>query len=661
MRFSALRPMKLPQQLGVGFGLMLLCMVLTLGANLAASSQQQAITHHLIYHLYPARWQAHEIIKLTLAIDDDVARYLLSHIPGQQADLLNTYQQEARDLRVAVASATSLTDTAEQRAILADFIQSFFGTGGYYASNQEVFNLTQASQAVTANEVYATSPFLATAHQDMQTYIDVVEVEIKQEEANENGITRLVQFLNIGLGGSTTLFGIGIALLFTRSIGRLYRQIEEKNVRLAENNTHLQSLATTDPLTGLSNHRAYQEALQLTMKHVLQSGEPAALVLVNVDELKDVNDAHGHLYGDHVLVELAGALASFGTGAAFRLSGDEFALVLPNTSLSQARVSCEQVRKEVARRLLGPTISIGLAITTQEEHEVDLLREQADAALREAKKQGRNTLVSFDEIRASTSMLAPAKVQAFRRLLAEQQVTVAFQPIWSMKQGTVLAFEALTRPAPAYGFNGPQEAFDIAEKLGHAHELDAICVRAILKRAHELPEGVLLFLNLTPQSLAHDLLTGAVLLEAVIEAGLTVDRVVLELTERSTLPIAVVVQHARELQALGFRLALDDAGAGNAGLEMMSQLAVDFIKIDRAVVVNAMTDKAAQGVLAGIAAIAREMEALVIAEGIENVAMLELVEHHGLQAVQGYLLGRPNETIPDLDSLQALSPLALVS
>ncbi|MDQ2714898.1 MAG: hypothetical protein M3Z08_08330, partial [Chloroflexota bacterium] len=112
MRFSALRPMKLTHQLGIGFGLMLLCMVLTLGANLAASSQQQAITQRLIYHLYPARWQAHDIVRLTLAIDDSVARYVLSQNPGQQTLLLNTYHQETQDLRVALALATNLADTA---------------------------------------------------------------------------------------------------------------------------------------------------------------------------------------------------------------------------------------------------------------------------------------------------------------------------------------------------------------------------------------------------------------------------------------------------------------------------------------------------------------------------------------------------------------------
>ena len=660
MLFSALRRVKLTHQLGFGFGLMLLLMVVTLGANLAASTQQQAITVRLINHLYPARLQAHEIIRLALAIDDNGAWYVLTHNSHQQEQLLQSYQQEAQALRAAVAKATALADTPGQRGALVDFTQYFFGSGGYIATNQQAFSEKLAGQDLTAGDSFVGSPFLPDIQLDMQVYTDVVEREIKQAVASGDAVARQVQLLDIGLGGSASLFGIGIALLFTRSIGRLYREIEEKNVRLAENNTRLQALATTDPLTGLPNHRAYQEALQQTLEHVQQRGEQAALALINVDELKEANDTHGHLYGDHLLVELASLLAASAPEAAFRLRGDEFALLLPKTSLAQARESLEHLRQEAEKHLLGSTISIGLAITTAEEQEIELLREQADAALHEAKRQGRNALISFEEIRDTTSMLAPLKVQAFRRLLEEQRVKVAFQPIWNMQEGRVMAFEALCRPAPEYGFSGPQEVFDIAEKLGHAHELDYLCVQATLRRARELPAGVLLFLNLTPQTLAHDLLTGAVLVQAVIEAGLTMERVVIELTERSTLPIALVVQKARHLKELGFRLALDDAGAGNAGLEMMSQLAVDFIKIDRMVVVNAMTDKAAHGVLAGIAAIAREMEAFVIAEGIENVEMLEMMRQSSLQAVQGYLLGRPSEVIPELDSLQALSPLALV-
>ena len=220
----------------------------------------------------------------------------------------------------------------------------------------------------------------------------------------------------------------------------------------------------------------------------------------------------------------------------------------------------------------------------------------------------------------------------------------------------MLAFEALTRPPVEYDFSGPQEAFDIAEKIGRAHELDYLCVKAILARAAELPADVLLFLNLTPQTLDHDVLTAAVLLEAVLSAGLTPERVVLEITERSIVRLEVVVREARKLRKLGFRLALDDTGAGNAGLEMLSQLPVDFVKIDRSILVKALTDASARTIFAGITAMARQMHSYVIAEGIEDVEMLDLVQQAGTQAVQGYLIGRPNQVLPSAQELQALRP-----
>jgi len=260
-----------------------------------------------------------------------------------------------------------------------------------------------------------------------------------------------------------------------------------------------------------------------------------------------------------------------------------------------------------------------------------------------------------------TCTLPLAKVQAVRRLLSERKVTVAFQPIWNLTSGTLQAFEALTRPAADYGFSGPQELFDIAEQMGRAHELDAICVEKILARAAELPPDALLFMNLTPQSLVHDLLTGATLLEAVVSTGLEPSRVVLEITERSIVKLAEVVQKARLLRLMGFRIALDDAGAGNAGLEMLSQLSVDFVKIDRAVVANAITDQAMRSVFVGISTIARESHISVVAEGIENTEMLAFVQQAGVQYAQGYLLGRPSETISQDATLQNLSPFMYTS
>lgn len=193
----------------------------------------------------------------------------------------------------------------------------------------------------------------------------------------------------------------------------------------------------------------------------------------------------------------------------------------------------------------------------------------------------------------------------------------------------------------------------MAERIGRAHELDALCRAAILARAHELPPDALLFLNLSPASLDHALLAGDTLVTATIAAGLTPARVVLEIAERSLARPAVVIREAKRLRALGFRIALDDVGAGNAGLEMLRSLPVDYLKIDRSVVAGAVTDTTRRSVLAAILAFAREAGTFVIAEGIETEAMLDFVDQAGrepmgrtVRAVQGYLLGRPSATIP---------------
>ena len=117
--------------------LLMVCMMLTLGVNLAANTQHQVITDRLIDHLYPARSEANRILRLALTIDDNGAQYLLSYDPHQQSQLLQTYQQDVQGLRVAVAKLTAIADTPEQRSAMEDFTQFFFGNGGYYALNQQ--------------------------------------------------------------------------------------------------------------------------------------------------------------------------------------------------------------------------------------------------------------------------------------------------------------------------------------------------------------------------------------------------------------------------------------------------------------------------------------------------------------------------------------------
>ncbi|MBA2286228.1 MAG: EAL domain-containing protein [Ktedonobacteraceae bacterium] len=424
--------------------------------------------------------------------------------------------------------------------------------------------------------------------------------------------------------------------------------------------TRLTRMALTDTLTGLGNHQAYQEAMQQIGQQAQNHADMVGLAILDIDQFKIVNDEQGHLYGDHLLAELANLLRKAHLFQdAYRLEGDRFAVILPHITLNDALTTLEHLRQEVNHRLLGPTVSIGVALASPDNTDLAEMQEQASAALAEAKRRGRNTIVPFDDIRESAVLLPPTKIHALKRLLAERKLTIAFQPIWDIEKGVLLAFEALTRPALEYGFSGPQEAFEIAEKLGIAYELDYICLQAILERAAALPADVLLFVNLSPQTLDHDLMTEAVLLEATLAAHLAPDHVVLELTERTIGRLPVLISKVKQLRSLGFRIALDDTGIGNAGLEMLRHVPVDFVKIDRSVVVNSLVEQASRSVMMGIQTIAREMNAYVIAEGIEDKEMLDFVQRMHVQGVQGYLLGRPSETIPTLTHQQDLRPLAL--
>jgi diguanylate cyclase (GGDEF)-like protein len=411
--------------------------------------------------------------------------------------------------------------------------------------------------------------------------------------------------------------------------------------------------ATRDPLTDLGNHRTFQEELTEAVASAGRRRESLALALVDLDDFKFVNDRHGHRRGDEVLAGMARVLEhGRSEDRAFRIGGDEFALLLPGADGERARMGVE--RRLVATRgaAAASSFTAGIAVLAPgRDDDPAVLWEQADAALYEGKRSGGGGVVVFDDVAELISLVTPAKVLALRSLLDEPRLEIAFQPIWQLQDSSMLGVEALARPWSGYGFDGPAEMFAVAEKIGRAHELDALCRAAALARTHELPEETLLFLNVNPQSLAHDTLRGDQLVRAVKASGLDPERVVLEITERSSARLDQVIADAARLRSLGFRLALDDVGAGNAGLEMLRELPVDFVKIDRSVIVAAVKDTQAQAVLVAIIAYARRADAFVIAEGIESVDILDFVrtvDSHDvmrdppIDGGQGFLLGRPS-------------------
>ena len=426
-----------------------------------------------------------------------------------------------------------------------------------------------------------------------------------------------------------------------RSVGALYRSALQR--------------ARRDGLTDLDNHRAFQDELARAVGECTRHGTMVTLALLDIDDFKFENDRHGHQHGDRLLCELAALLRESRAGdRAFRLGGDEFALLLAHTTEPEADVPLERVRAGIERRLSGVSASIGFSAAAPADREPSTLWGRADAALLEAKRRGGNTIVAAAEVADSVPVVTIEKVRAVRALIDGGNIDVAFQPIWDLTGTRVLGYEALARPFSSE-LSGPGEAFEIADSIGRGHELDAVCRRATLRIAGALPKDALLFLNVSPQSLEHDALAGDSLVLAVRGAGYEPAQVVLEITERTDARKEILVPEAARLRALGFQLALDDVGAGNAGLEMLRAVPVDFIKIDRAVVASAVDDRGARAVMLGIMAFARESGSFVIAEGIETEAMLELardptpageVRAIGAQGAQGFLLGRP-APVPD--------------
>jgi diguanylate cyclase (GGDEF)-like protein len=502
------------------------------------------------------------------------------------------------------------------------------------------------------------SPMLATIVEEKKAEPLFIEAQstIAKRAAYQHGqaLEALADLTSTQRVNVRTIFFTTVLGLFEFWVGIIFFAMYQRKMEQSRRTeiASFEHASRTDNLTGLGNHRAFQEELDAQLARAKRHGGFLSLAVLDIDEFKGINDRSGHLYGDRVLAAMGALLGEVRkSDRSFRIGGDEFAIVLPDTQTLDAAIMMERIRQAAPTRLLGATLSIGIA-TTAERDVCDAihLRAQADAALYAGKQSGRDTVMTYADAERGQLVLSPNKAQALRDLLRDGQVDVVFQPIWDAHQGVPFGYEALARPAAHYGLAGPQEAFEIAERLGRGPALDAVCLNAILARASEAPADSLIFVNIVPETLARNMFSGDALVEAVRDAGITPEQVVIELTERAMSRLDVIVREAKRLQSLGFKLALDDTGAGNAGLEVLRHLAVDFVKIDRAVVIQAMTDQTARAIIASIVVIAQSMGACVIAEGIETTNALDFVlrdvmlgwqRDSGIRGVQGYLLGRP--------------------
>jgi diguanylate cyclase (GGDEF)-like protein len=465
------------------------------------------------------------------------------------------------------------------------------------------------------------------------------------------------------------VLAIMLVVWMARAVIRPAEQLATSRNNLGTLYESARSRALEDSLTGLANHCAFQEEFESLLALSTRHQIDLALLLIDVDDFKTVNDSAGHAVGDDLLVELGRILRSQlrASDRPFRIGGDEFAILLPHTNADGAKLvanrllaACVEPRANGEFRR-GFAFSGGITAAPAFAASRDQLLNQADEALYQAKRDGRCLVRVYDP--------ATSKATVDIRVLGERSAAVAdvlnggglrpvFQPVIDLRNGEVLAFEGLTRLPEGTRFRDPGVLFEAAEAAGRTYELDLACITTILNGARAIDRRVGLSLNLSPRTLETPEFAPEPFVARLSMAGWEPQRIIIELTEREAVKDIDRLRSVLErLRATGIRIAADDVGAGNAGLRLLSQIHFDIVKLDLALVQEGARRGTSLDVVKSIADLAARWGAMVIAEGVETPARLRLLRSLPIAAAQGYLLGRPaavpDQRSVDLDALES--------
>ncbi|MGH2357940.1 MAG: EAL domain-containing protein [Candidatus Limnocylindria bacterium] len=414
--------------------------------------------------------------------------------------------------------------------------------------------------------------------------------------------------------------------------------------------------ALSDPLTGLGNHRAFHEELDRQVEAAKRYEQPLALVVIDLDEFKAVNDRDGHAAGDRVLRGFGQLLASGARRAdrSYRVGGDEFAILLPHTNAEGARML---TRRLLAIALQPPvreaepaaiSFSAGISAIPELADDRPRLYSQADAALYAAKHGGRTDVVVFEPT-AEAAPIQDGASTAIADVIARGQLRPVYQPIVELASGAVLGVEGLIRPASTTPFTDPAGLFAAADASGRLTALDLACVETIVAGASRLPGNQFLSVNLSPRTFEAPEFSAQSLMAILIRHRFAPERLIVELTEQQ--PITDADRARRKIEACrsaGIRFAADDIGAGNAGLRLLAQIRFDVLKVDLSLVQRSAPGAPSSAVLSSVVDLAARTGALVVAEGVEHQSEVSQLAALGVRAAQGFYLGRPGPLLaPD--------------
>ena len=433
-----------------------------------------------------------------------------------------------------------------------------------------------------------------------------------------------------------------------------FLSIQEDITERKRTEERIQNLAHFDALTGLPNRVLLMERAKYALSLAKRTPQPLAMIFLDLDNFKDINDSLGHSLGDTLLIELAQrlrlALREGDTIA--RLGGDEFILLLPGADGASAEQVAQKLLHVVSQPYqieqydLNVTASMGIAIYPDDGADIETLSKNADVAMYRAKQGGRNAYRFFTQEMQVRSGRHLAMVNALRYALERNQLQVVYQPQVALSDGRVIGAEALLRwQHPEFGSVSPAEFIPVAEESGLILPIGEWVLRTAVQQVKQWHDqgrlALVMAVNLSVVQFRHfdlpDLVT-----RILIEADLSPEYLELELTEGVAMHdpqgAIAVMDHLHER---GVRMSIDDFGTGYSSLNYLKKFKVYKLKIDQSFVRDISSDPEDNAIVSAVIGIAKSLGLQTIAEGVETAEQLEFLRQQGCDEIQGYYFSKP--------------------
>jgi len=423
--------------------------------------------------------------------------------------------------------------------------------------------------------------------------------------------------------------------------------------------------ANYDTLTGLPNRRMFRDRLEQDIKKSHRSGLPLALLFIDLDRFKEINDTLGHDIGDQLLAEASRRILARvrETDTVARLGGDEFTVILTETADT---LQVERIAQDIIRELTSPfklknetcyiSASIGITLFPNDAQTPDDLMRHADQAMYAAKEAGRNRFCYYTATMQQKVDERITLTNDLRQALERHELEVWYQPIVSLSDGSICKAEALLRwKHPQRGMIGPATFIPLAEESGLIINIGDWVFResiaCIARLRARLGRDIQISVNKSPVQFTEHT-TPHVWLDEIIKLGLPRDAIAVEITEGLLLKDSPSIKlHLNSLNDCGVQLSLDDFGTGYSSLSYLKKFKVDYLKIDRSFISNLNENYSDMALSEAIIVMAHKLGIKTIAEGVETEEQKQMLEGFGCDFAQGYLFSRP---VPEKEFMELL-------